>query len=582
VTGLDALLDRIASGAGVETAELLPFLCREDRRQRRQVNTRLAGAYAEIGDFGQARVFVRRAWLLSDFSEDLLPLYSRIHAALGDVAAIQAAHKRLGMKRAAANDLEAAIRSFNSSLYAYDLHQKLDRYDYDFDILEKIEQMAAPLRFRPRRPAGSPRRGRIRIAYLTHLLSNPTSVFYRINLSLARFHDKSRFSIAFFAPERLSEFRDRDVLDRIRDFDCNVLTAPEAGNRTERMLWVATRIRKYRPDLLVTNAALSDLDSYFITCLRPAPATVGLVYGPPPQFTAPSLDWCIASARHPLMDSPCGGDFVPVEVELPDPDHLAAIPRRRLGVPDDGLLLMSAARPEKFQDPGFWRAIAAILRSNPLAHYVAMGVRREEITAFAQGVPAELESRVRFIGWQEDYLGSLGAADIVIDTFPSGGGLVLMDAMALGLPVITFQNNYMRSFDQTDWSVGVEFIPIPDLVVGRGDFSRLTRLAGRLIGDEVFRHRMGRRCRETIFRTRGHPERMVMGYEAVYDRLLNGRAAGAASPRPDRSPANPKPGWFSRLRARLVPRIIKTLPSCYPFLQTGWRSWARARQRFSR
>jgi predicted O-linked N-acetylglucosamine transferase (SPINDLY family) len=36
-------------------------------------------------------------------------------------------------------------------------------------------------------------------------------------------------------------------------------------------------------------------------------------------------------------------------------------------------------------------------------------------------------------------------ADVVIDTFPSGGGHVLIEAMALGIPFISFETTICRS-----------------------------------------------------------------------------------------------------------------------------------------
>jgi len=569
---LETLLQQIADGRPIDADALLPHLCREDRDERLQVNLRLADAYSETGAHERAGVFVRRAWVLSGFSPDLIERFVSIHAAYGDAAAIREAYKRLGMRRSEEGDLDRAIESFYASIFAFGYHSRLDRYEYDFDILDRIERMARPYRFRPRTRAASAPDRKIRVAYLTHLLSNPTSVFYRINLSLAEHHDPSRFEVTFFSTEPASAYPDGKPPARFDALGYLVVTAPEAGSKTERLVWLGTRIAAFRPDLLVTNAALSDLDSYFVTCLRPAPATLGLVYGPPPQFTAPGFDGSIASARHPLIDTPGPCAFVPVEVALPDRDRVEPLPRRRFDLPDDAVILLTGGRPVKFQDRSFWEAIFALLRARPAAWFVAVGVRPEQLPAPLDRIPADLEARVRFLDWQEEYPEILTLADVVIDTYPSGGGLVLMDAMALGRPVVSFRNDYLRAFDQTDWSVAMEFVPIPELIVPRGDFEAFHSAVTRLIDDEAHRRRMAERCRETIFQTRGQPQRMVRGYEEVYRRVATASAGG------DRRVVVQRPGW----RRRWVPWLIRWFPPSYPLLQWCWRFGARVGRRSRR
>ncbi|MEE8112273.1 MAG: hypothetical protein V3T54_06030, partial [Acidobacteriota bacterium] len=383
----DSILEKIAADLPVEPSALLPHLCREDRQERCRVNFRLAKEYAGVGEFKPARALVQRAWLLSGFSPDILPLFIEIHSALGDFPEIQAAYKRLGMRKADDNDFDEAFRHFQSSFNTYSRHQKTDRYQFDFDILDRIERMANPYAFRqPKRFFASASR-KPRIAYLTHLLANPTSVFSRINHSLAEYHDRSAFTVGFFLPEPASAFRGTGTVDGLRDLGYHTVTAPEGGKRWEKMIWLGAKIRKFQPDLLVTHAAFADPETYFLTCLRPAPLTVGLVYGPPPQFTTPGLDWCIASARHPLMDTPNHCSLVEVEPALPDRTDHQALDRARFDLPAGGPVLLSAGRSEKFQDAGFWEWIRKALDSHPAAHFVAVGILEEQIPFLAGRLP---------------------------------------------------------------------------------------------------------------------------------------------------------------------------------------------------
>jgi glycosyltransferase involved in cell wall biosynthesis len=127
------------------------------------------------------------------------------------------------------------------------------------------------------------------------------------------------------------------------------------------------------------------------------------------------------------------------------------------------------------------------------------------------------------LGWREDILSIFCLADVVIDTYPSGGGHVLIDAMALGIPFVSFENNYMRNFDQTDWSVADEFVSIPELIVHRGDFEKFLDAVSKLIEDSEYRRRMGDLCREQIRASMGNPERGIRAYENVLLELINGK-----------------------------------------------------------
>jgi hypothetical protein len=115
----------------------------------------------------------------------------------------------------------------------------------------------------------------------------------------------------------------------------------------------------------------------------------------------------------------------------------------------------------------------------------------------------------------------LKCADIVIDTYPSGGGHVLVDAMAIGKPFVSFTNDYLHAFDQTDWSVAEEFVAIPELIVQRGNFGKFNEMITKLISDAGFRNEMGEKCYRQI-RIEMPTERAgVLSLENEYVRLLN-------------------------------------------------------------
>ena len=517
--GLNRLIKQIKSGNFIKSSELLPYLCLKNVEERWHANFRLAEAYSEIGDLRQAKVFISRSWILSQFSPDLLPLYVKIHLALNDIGAIRDAYKRLGMVEASKGNISDALKYFNLWQYAFTRYQKLNKYNYDFDILDRIKEMAKPWRYKDYDlPRPSDNR-KIRLAYLTFGMVHINSVLIKISRILAQYHDKDRFEVTFFVPEpRLSVYRSPQAEENIkmfRKYGCDAVVAGGFRKGLERLLKVGEKIYNYKPDVLVTSALLAEFGHYFITCLRPAPIIVGLLQGPPPQFTAPCLDWSISWSKHPLIDCPCDCSLVQMGLDLPDTDSITPYKKKDFDIPEDSQILLSAGRHEKFQSVDFWKSVLSILSAFPSLHYVVVGVNREQLPFLDELLPSELEGRVKLLGWRKDQLNIFCLADLVIDTFPSGGGHVLIETMALGIPFVSFENNYMKEFDQTDWSVADEFVSVPELILKRGDFKQFKCTVSKLLEDKAYRSKMGRLCKEQIHSSMGSPEKGLREFEGV-------------------------------------------------------------------
>lgn len=530
----EEILARIARGESVAPEEILPYLSLERRERRAEVNRLLAEAYERAGgaeNLRLARVFIRRAWLFSQFSAALLPLYKRIHSALGDVEAVREAYKRVGAAMAEAGDVAEAIRHFDLWQYAYMEFESLDKFAFDFEVLRSMERLAERFRLPPkRRPAD----GKLRLAYLVKGITEPGSVLVRINLLFARFHDRARFEPIFFAPEPeggVVEFEaGREHLEQFESYGCKVTMSPNVSSLEERLLSVARSIRDAEPDALVVSGALTQFQHYFINCLRPAPLVIGLVQGPPEQYAPPSLDWGIAWSLHPMLDSPVDCALTEMELDLPTREAVDARRRSELGIPEDAFVAATAGRYVKFQEPEFWRAIVEMLEEQPGMYYLALGVEEERIPFLPSLLTEGERKRIRFLKWGgADYLRSLSLADIFIDTYPSGGGAVLWDAVALGIPVVMFKNDYMRLYDQTDWSPAEESVHSPETLVGRGDFDAMRRVVRRLADDPEFLRDVARRSRERMLETRSQPARAVRRCEEIYERVIERELSGVAT-----------------------------------------------------
>jgi glycosyltransferase involved in cell wall biosynthesis len=91
-----------------------------------------------------------------------------------------------------------------------------------------------------------------------------------------------------------------------------------------------------------------------------------------------------------------------------------------------------------------------------------------------------------------------------------------MDSMSFGIPVLSFSNDFLRPFDQANWSLADEVIGIQDLIIQRGDFAEFKRRLGKLIEQPALRERLGSECKARITQTKGNPERMIRRMEEIY------------------------------------------------------------------
>lgn len=521
----ESILDIIRQGGDVDPDELLPHLADVNRSTRFIYNDYLARTYYYAGKPDRAVVFADRALLLlTGYSESFINFYVLLHRALGNIEAVQNAYKAVGMERADAGDVLSALKYFNQSRDAYADAGLGDRYEYDFDILKKIETLAYSS---PQRSVGTPSsifmvpaNKKIRLAYLVYGAKHSQSVLIKILCDFARLHDQVRYEVAFFVPDSNIDYGGQVSVnvEKLRKAGGRVI---EAGSASELdcLYKTAQHINEFSPHILVTTAVLTDYAQYFISMLVSVSVRIGLCYGPPAQYIAPTLDWVISPSIHPLLDSPCNGSLVNLEQELPSCAMVSAYSRQDLVIPPDSVVILSAGRPAKFQNREFWKAIVNILEVYPQAFFVAVGLA-EPPPFLAELMHPSLQTRFLNVGWRDDYLNILATADIVVDTFPSGGAVTVLDAMGLAIPVVSFHNDYLKVFDQNDWNPAGELIRIPELLAARGRFDEWLAILSSLVEGKEFRQLRGRQCQEMAAQMSGSPERMIANHEQIYENVL--------------------------------------------------------------
>ena len=497
----------------MDDGEVSSMLASGSREDRFLACRDIAFALASAGCAERALRLAERGFNIWLGDDGFIDEYLALLKSVGDAAQIRRVAKRAGIWHTEHGTIGDAIAYFNIHQYAEQSTGSGDRYCQNHEVLHAVEMLAGVT------GSSLPRRryvgdGRIRIAYLVYGAAHTSSVLVRLALDFVKYHDQQRFECAFFAPDpdtppstpvNIELFRAAgEELCMIKSFDSETC-----------LIETAAAIDRFKPDILVSLAALADYRHYFLFAKCPAVARVSLCYGPPAQFVPPKADMAISATRHPLMDCPCDGAVVALDATLPA--RPAAI--RRSETVSNKVTILAAGRSEKFLDRKYWETILGVLAQFPHTRFLAVGI--ESPPEFLQELLAtQPGERVEVYGWLNGYHDLLSQADIVLDTFPSGGGLTVLDSMAFGIPVLTFANDYLVAYDQSNWNPAEEFLCEPLLVVRRGDFSAFAARLGELIVDRSLRVRLGAEGEIRVREAHGNPARMIRRIESHYAQVL--------------------------------------------------------------
>jgi hypothetical protein len=439
----------------------------------------------------------------------------------GDINALGEAYKRVGIAKGKTGGFSGAWLYFLKSMYVFAENGRGDCYCFDPEMLDAIRGFARPLQLDSPRRRWTPGSRKLRIAYLVFGAAQVESVILKLLATIGRYHNADNIEFAYFIPE--NECVSPECVPQLRSNIAKLLAVGspvivgDGDTQQGILIDIAHRIHDYSPDILVTSALLADLKHYFVVSMKPAPIVIGMTHGPPQQFSDAILDWSISWDSHALMDCMSGCSHVPLEVELPAQSLVTAV-RDNFGLPREAVVLIAAGRHGKFIDPGWWQPLIEIMQDRHDVYFAIIGVSQHPDFLREMCSPGVLK-RVKMFGWMENYESLLGIADIVLDTHPSGSGISLMDGMALGLPAVTFRNDYVKLFTQTDWSPGEWIVDIPELTAGHGDYAEFKEIVLRLITDGQYRKTMASLCKKNVYEKRGSPNRMVENIENIYKKV---------------------------------------------------------------
>lgn len=242
------------------------------------------------------------------------------------------------------------------------------------------------------------------------------------------------------------------ALGEREDFEVSVIAA---GETLPRGLAAAQRaLGAQALDVLVHTDIGMDPFTTFLAFGRYAPAQAALG-GHPLTTGIPSIDAYLSSRL--LEPEGAQAHYSERLVLLPElpcamtpPPRLPALARDDLGLEPRRNLYVCPMKLQKLH-PDFDAALRGILEADPDADIVVFEDRSTPAwnKALRERLGRSLgqeAARVLFEGWAEfpRFMGILGAADAVLDSFPFGAGTTAFLALGTGCPLVTLPSEFQR------------------------------------------------------------------------------------------------------------------------------------------
>jgi predicted O-linked N-acetylglucosamine transferase (SPINDLY family) len=440
----------------------------------------LGNALREQGRLDEAIAAFRRAIQLSPGDANA---HNNLGIALKEQGRIEDALACFREAIAREPDLAKAASNY---LYTLHLHPGYDARALLAEHRRWARRSAGPLAAEARPPANDRSPGRtLRVGYVSSdFRSHPVG---RLLVPLFANHDRRRVTIVAY-----SDVRSPDALTaQLEALADEWRGCVGLGDRR-----LAERIRGDRIDILVDLALHTAGNRMRVFARKPAPVQVTMLGLP----STTGLDAIDHRLTDPHFDPPGSGDgdYSERSIRLPHtswcyPPPEEAPPVTPLPALERGVLTFGCFNQLAKASPAALQLWARILRAVPGSRLVLQappGSHRDDVRALFEGAgiaPDRLafEARAPF----RDYLARYQDIDLGLDPFPYTGGITTMDALWMGVPVITLagRTGVGRSGVSILSNVGLpELIaPTPEQYLARavalaGDLDRLSELRGGL------------------------------------------------------------------------------------------------------
>ena len=211
-------------------------------------------------------------------------------------------------------------------------------------------------------------------------------------------------------------------------------------------------------------------------------------------------------------------ELIPLGIERPP--NVAPLDRKSLGIPDDALVLITIGRLVARKAT---TQLVDVIAGSPVrnAHLLVVGDGPDADEMQRRAAQLSVRDRIHLLGQVSDQekFAALGAADLFVSASQHEGfGLVFLEAMAFGLPVICYdrggQTDFLRSGDT-------------GFVVALNDKSGLTNATTALLMDHASRRRMGQYNRQLV--ENYFIDTCASRYEKLFEEVIARRTRVAAA-----------------------------------------------------
>ena len=290
---------------------------------------------------------------------------------------------------------------------------------------------AAPLEGRIRPHSNTPDPDRpLKLGYVSPDLRNHPMM--RFLPPVLEHHDRSEFEVFAYAAGTKSDPWTERIRQSTEHF--RSIRDPEA---------LAAQVRQDGIDILIDLAGHSMGPALLAFALKPAPVQVSWM-GAMSTTGLSSMDYFLGDPRMPCP----GTDHLFTETVYRLPDVLCCYrPVADIPVADAPCVKRGYVTFGCFNNPQkigrdvvkLWSAILHLAPGSRLL-LKFRGLEQEEVQAgfrgwfAADGIPPE---RLLFAGSSIEYLAAYGGVDIALDPFPYSGGSTTLDALWMGVPVVT-------------------------------------------------------------------------------------------------------------------------------------------------
>lgn len=216
--------------------------------------------------------------------------------------------------------------------------------------------------------------------------------------------------------------------------------------------------------------------------------------------------------------------LIPLGIERP---VFQAQSRADHGLGDDDVLLVTVGRLVARKGLGQLLDILADKRgssekSGPRMKLLVIGTGPEEAGLRAKAAESGIAEQVHFLGALSDQekFDVLGMSDLYVSSSQHEGfGLVFLEGMAAGLPVVCYDHGGQTDFLE-DGETGY--------LVSLNDREKLAQRIEELVNDAALRQKIGDTNRQRV--ERYFIETMARAYEELFEAAIQGREAGSERP----------------------------------------------------